>query len=76
MLLSKRSAKIIDAGVALNVERARAVGDGVQVGRSDGRSGEPGEYSSHVGFYGGCERQIDPLLKKRGDRANPLRNVA
>lgn len=73
----ERSANAIDAGVRVHVERARAAGDGALGGKvKDRRGGELGEYSAHDGVHGGCERKIDLLLKKRGDRADPPRHVA
>lgn len=42
----------------------------------NGRSGKLRENPALDFFHGGCERQLDPLLEKGGDRADPLGEVA
>ena len=63
LFLRFRSAKTIDAGVAVHPQRAGAVLHGVPVGEEDRWSGEFREHVTHDGFHARRERKFDALLE-------------
>ena len=70
MFLLEGGAESIAAGVAVQTERARVVGDGVPVREDqEWRGGEVAEKLAYDGFHGRGDVIFDPLLEPGGVRA-------
>lgn len=65
LFLFERTTKTASVGVAVHMEQAGAVGDGVSVGEDDDElSGMFGEDVAHDLFHGGRKRKFDSFRSK------------
>ena len=72
LLLLRCIAKTVDARVAVHVERAGAVGQGVLVGEDQkGAAASSARIFAHCCFHGWRELNLDSLLEGGRDRVDP-----
>ena len=74
LLLFESGYEPVDAGVAVHVKRAIAVGDGVPIRENEDRRGRGLRYNfSHQLLHSRREGKLNPLPKERVNRTKPLR---
>ena len=74
--LFESGAEPVDAGVALHVKQAYAVGGGVPIGENEDRRGrELRQDFSHQFLHNRRACKLNPLPEERVNRTNPLRYV-